>query len=63
MERWVAYAGMRLSKMAKHRIWFTTSLGSANILLGEDTSEGEFGFVATLPYFPEVQQLPKIARG
>jgi len=51
----VAYAGVRLSKMAKHRIWVTTSLETANFLLGdedigENFSEEEFGFLATLPY-------------
>ena len=29
----MAYAGMRLSKMARHRIWVTASLGSVNFLL------------------------------
>jgi hypothetical protein len=33
----VAYAGVRLSKMAKHRIWVTTSLESADFLLGYKT--------------------------
>src|SRR6267154_2018623 len=34
--RCVAYAGVRLSKMAKYRIWVTTSLESANFLLGQE---------------------------
>ena len=51
----MAYAGMRLSKMAKHRIWVTTSIESANFLHGyeviqENINEEEFGSLATLPH-------------
>ena len=52
----MAYAGVRLSKMAKHRIWVTMSVESANFLLGlEKTSEEKFGFLAALPYCLNVQ--------
>ena len=59
----VAYTGVRLSKMAKHRICVAASLGCANILLGEDTRGGEFGFVATLPYSLDGHILRRIGRG
>jgi hypothetical protein len=61
----VAYAGMRLSKVAKHmhRIWVTTLLESANFLLGENTNEEESGFLATLPYCLNGQGSWKIAGG
>ncbi len=46
----VAHTGVRLSKMAKHRTWVTTSVGCANFLLGENTSEEGIGFLATLSH-------------
>ena len=48
-ERCMAYAGVRLSKMVKHRTWVTTSPGSADFLLSENTSEGQIGSLATFP--------------
>ena len=60
----MAYAGVRLSKMAKHRIWVTTSLESANFLLGQkgNNIEEEFGILATLPYCLNDRVLWRIAR-
>jgi hypothetical protein len=60
----MAYVGARLSKMAKHRIGVTTSLESANFLLGEkeNINEEEFGFLATLPYCVRGRSLPTIGR-
>ena len=55
-ERRVAYAGVRLSTMAKRRIWVTTSLESTNFLLGQKKTSGEeLGFLASLPYCLNVQ--------
>ena len=59
----MAYAGVRLSEMAKHRTWVTTSLESANILLGENTSEQEIEFLAPLPYCLIGLLLSKIGQG
>ena len=50
MDRGVANAGARVSKMARRRVWITASPESAAFLHGQEACEGDAGCLATLSY-------------
>ena len=50
MDRRMAHAGPRVSKMAKRCFWVTTSPEPATSLQSQNTSEGDAGRLATVAY-------------
>jgi hypothetical protein len=59
----VAYTGARLPEMEKRCFWVTTPTGSATLLQGQNTSEGEVGHLTSPAYHCNGRSRRNFGRG